>query len=148
MKREGKLLTKKEYEQLVKDVRERVWPRKHSLGRYWEIGRRVSKLGNPPYGKAKIQKVAKDAGTNCVTVYQCRRFYECWPTKAELSELVEKKVPWCHVHSLVRPWLTDKDRQDLVKHIEKHRPTGRQLQDKVRAKVKAKKKNRRWPPGE
>jgi len=73
VKDRGTLLTKKEYEQLVKDVNKGVWPREHSLPEYWEIGRKVvSKLGNPPYGKAKIQKVARDAGTNFVTVYQCR----------------------------------------------------------------------------
>ena len=139
--KKGRLLSDKEYQQLIKTLSKGIRLRKRKLKWCWETGRSLNELGKPPRGEALVQKIAKDMGTTHATLYNCKRFHTCWPTEAELEELLKKNVLWSHILSLVNSWLTDDERRRLLKQIEKKHLTGKQLSNKVRAKVRAKKKN-------
>ena len=140
--KKGKRLFNKEYKQLLNTLKN-LWLRQHPLDRYWEVGRMLNELGGPAFYKVLIRKVITDTQINYTTLYNCRRFHSHWPTRTQLQGLIDNHVLWSHVLSLLQKWITDKERESLVRHIAKHRPTCTQFRDKVRDKVKAKKNVKR-----
>ena len=141
--RKGRLLTKKELKQLADRIKRSLWRRKHPLDGYWSIGRIFRTVIGPPYGKIMMRRITRSAGINPTTLYNCVRFYSRWPSRKQLEDLIAKDVLWSHVLSLLQRWLSDKDRETLVRYIAKHHPTCTAFRDKVRAKVRAKKINAR-----
>ena len=79
--------------------------------------------------------MADEVGWDRSMLYFCLRFRELWPAKKDLDRVTRRGLAFGHIRALLNRKLTARERERLELHVEKERPSVRELQAMVRELV-------------
>ena len=131
--KEGCRLTKDQYRELLDGLRKNLPGKASELQSYWSMGDLLHEIGQPRYGSSLFHKLASAVGVDAVTLYDSRRFRAIWPEEDAPGELEKKGVLWTQMRCILHSKLNEDERRELVKYVQKDKPTVKELKARVRA---------------
>lgn len=112
---------------------------------HWEKGSFVADLTRSPgrYGNVTLDQFAKDLGVSVVAVRSWHRFFVVYPKREDVERLVNLKLPWRGIQSLLAGDMTEVDRKLLETKLAKNEIDSEDLKHQAQEMNKETRKKKR-----